>query len=82
MKTEPGFNSLYQALIDIGKISMEKIKLLEEQIRNTQLHCLKDKVQTTEGCSGRMSTRNRSAADHAVDVHRGISRYSLEGRQH
>jgi hypothetical protein len=45
MKTEPAYDAVFQALVDIRKNLDEKINLLDEQIRSAQLECLGDAFQ-------------------------------------
>jgi len=45
MKTEPAYDAVFQALVDIRKNLDEKISLLDEQIRHAQLECLEDAFQ-------------------------------------
>jgi hypothetical protein len=45
VKTEPAYETVFQALVDIGKNLHEKISLLDEQIRQAQLKCLEDAFQ-------------------------------------
>jgi len=45
MKTEPAYDAVFQALVDIRKNLDEKISLLDEQIRRAQLECLDDAFQ-------------------------------------
>ena len=45
MKTEPAYDAVFQALVDIRKNLDEKISLLDEQIRRAQLECLGDAFQ-------------------------------------
>jgi hypothetical protein len=45
MKTEPAYDAVFQALVDIRKNLDEKINLLDEQIRSAQLQCLGDAFQ-------------------------------------
>jgi len=45
MKTEPAYDAVFQALVDIRKNLDEKISLLDEQIRRAQLECLEDAFQ-------------------------------------
>ena len=45
MKTEPAYDTVFQALVDIRKNLDEKISLLDEQIRRAQLECLDDAFQ-------------------------------------
>jgi ACT domain-containing protein len=45
MKTEPAYDAVFQALVDIRKNLDEKISLLDEQIRRAQLECLDNAFQ-------------------------------------
>jgi hypothetical protein len=45
MKTEPAYDVMFQALVDIRKNLDEKVNLLDEQIRSAQLQCLADAFQ-------------------------------------
>jgi hypothetical protein len=45
MKTEPAYDAVFQALVDIRKNLDEKIHLLDEQIRSAQLQCLEEAFQ-------------------------------------
>ncbi len=45
MKTEPAYDAVFQALVDIRKNLDEKIHLLDEQIRSAQLQCLEEALQ-------------------------------------
>ena len=45
MKTEPAYDAVFQALVDIRKNLHEKINLLDQQIRSAQLQCLEDAFQ-------------------------------------
>jgi len=45
MKTEPAYDAVFQALVDIRKNLDEKIGLLDEQIRRAQLECLEHAFQ-------------------------------------
>jgi hypothetical protein len=45
MKTEPAYDTVFQALVDIRKNLDEKIHLLDEQIRSAQLQCLEEAFQ-------------------------------------
>jgi len=45
MKTEPAYDAVFQALVDIRKNLDEKISLLDEQIRHAQLECLENAFQ-------------------------------------
>ena len=45
MKTEPAYDAVFQALVDIRKNLDEKISLLDEQIRRAQLECLEHAFQ-------------------------------------
>lgn len=45
MKTQPAYDAVFQALVDIRKNLDEKINLLDEQIRSAQLQCLGDAFQ-------------------------------------
>jgi len=45
MKSEPAYDAVFQALVDIRKNLDEKINLLDKQIRSAQLQCLGDAFQ-------------------------------------
>jgi ACT domain-containing protein len=45
MKTEPAYDAVFQALVNIRKNLDEKISLLDEQIRRAQLECLDNAFQ-------------------------------------
>ena len=45
MKSEPAYDAVFQALVDIRKNLDEKINLLDEQIRRAQLECLENAFQ-------------------------------------
>jgi ACT domain-containing protein len=45
MKSEPAYDAVFQALVDIKKNLDEKINLLDEQIRRAQLECLENAFQ-------------------------------------
>jgi hypothetical protein len=45
VKTELAYETVFQTLIDIRKNLLEKISLLDEQIRQAQLKCLEDAFQ-------------------------------------
>jgi DNA repair exonuclease SbcCD ATPase subunit len=45
MKTEPAYDAVFQALVDLRKNLDEKINLLDEQIRRAQLECLENAFQ-------------------------------------
>jgi hypothetical protein len=45
VKTEPAYDAMFQAVVDIRKNLDEKINLLEAEIRNALQHCLEDAFQ-------------------------------------
>ena len=45
MKTEPDYDSFYQALVDLRKSLDDKINSLDDQIRSAQLKYLEDTLQ-------------------------------------
>jgi hypothetical protein len=49
MKSEPAYDTMFQALVDIRKNLDEKINLLDEQMRHAQLRCLEDAFQHQRG---------------------------------